>query len=166
MYDISNDEAAIGLSVFATHGLACLFPTLMIQITGTVLLTCLHYCLQSIDFFGALRARVYDDAIRTFLESTGFENMGKRMINNRESIEFAKPSMDVVCLFVCFVPCASHRCHIPKLSSSQSPNQIPIVLCYYSYSFCDECHLCLASDLACTGQQQILYGSSPCFTSS
>lgn len=52
--------------------------------------------MQSIDFFGALRARVYDDAIRRFLENTGFEQMGKRMVNSREAIAFDKPSMDLV----------------------------------------------------------------------
>lgn len=55
---------------------------------------CLH--VQSIDFFGALRARVYDDAVRTFLESTGFDNMGSRLVNNREKVDFPIPSMDLV----------------------------------------------------------------------
>jgi hypothetical protein len=51
---------------------------------------------QSIDFFGALRARVYDDKVREFVESIGLENIGKRLINSREGkVEFEKPKMDL-----------------------------------------------------------------------
>jgi len=49
---------------------------------------------QSIDFFGALRARVYDDKVREFVEKIGIENIGKRLINSREGkVEFEKPKM-------------------------------------------------------------------------
>eukprot|EP00951_Prasinocladus_malaysianus_P020246 scaffold165510_cov36-Prasinocladus_malaysianus.AAC.1 len=51
---------------------------------------------QSIDFFGALRARVYDDAVREFVQNTGFENMGKRLVNSREGpVSLPKPQMDI-----------------------------------------------------------------------
>lgn len=39
---------------------------------------------QSIDFFGALRARVYDDAVRKFVQDIGSENIGARLVNSRE----------------------------------------------------------------------------------
>lgn len=39
---------------------------------------------QSIDFFGALRARVYDDKVREFVKDLGVENIGKRLVNSRE----------------------------------------------------------------------------------
>lgn len=49
---------------------------------------------QSIDFFGALRARVYDDKVRDFIQGIGVENIGKRLINSREGkVDFEKPSM-------------------------------------------------------------------------
>jgi hypothetical protein len=49
---------------------------------------------QSIDFFGALRARVYDDKVRDFIQGIGVENIGKRLINSREGkVNFEKPSM-------------------------------------------------------------------------
>lgn len=54
---------------------------------------------QSIDFFGALRARVYDDKVRSFIEDMGIENLGKRLVNSVEgAVEFEKPvmSMDVL----------------------------------------------------------------------
>lgn len=39
---------------------------------------------QSIDFFGALRARVYDDAVRAFVKEIGTENMGARLVNSKD----------------------------------------------------------------------------------
>ncbi|KAF6256168.1 rubisco activase [Scenedesmus sp. NREL 46B-D3] len=49
---------------------------------------------QSIDFFGALRARVYDDKVREFISGIGVENIGKRLINSREGkVNFEKPAM-------------------------------------------------------------------------
>eukprot|EP00250_Pteridium_aquilinum_P009043 c18405_g1_i1 orf=487-1935(-) len=49
---------------------------------------------QSIDFFGALRARVYDDEVRKWVASIGVENMGKMLVNSREGPPtFEKPAM-------------------------------------------------------------------------
>lgn len=39
---------------------------------------------QSIDFFGALRARVYDDKVRDFVKNIGIESIGQRLVNSRE----------------------------------------------------------------------------------
>merc|ERR1711907_651185 len=41
---------------------------------------------QSIDFFGALRARIYDDLVRGFIGDTGLENLGKKLVNSLEGI--------------------------------------------------------------------------------
>jgi len=50
---------------------------------------------QSIDFFGALRARVYDDKVREFVEGLGMENLGKRLVNSKEGkVTFEKPEMN------------------------------------------------------------------------
>eukprot|EP00252_Welwitschia_mirabilis_P014427 TRINITY_DN316_c0_g3_i3.p1 TRINITY_DN316_c0_g3~~TRINITY_DN316_c0_g3_i3.p1 ORF type:complete len:438 (+),score=85.53 TRINITY_DN316_c0_g3_i3:513-1826(+) len=49
---------------------------------------------QSIDFFGALRARVYDDEVRKWVEDVGIENIGKKLVNSREGPpSFKKPAM-------------------------------------------------------------------------
>ncbi|KAK4396208.1 Ribulose bisphosphate carboxylase/oxygenase activase 1, chloroplastic [Sesamum angolense] len=49
---------------------------------------------QSIDFFGALRARVYDDEVRKWIASVGVENIGKKLVNSREKLpEFEQPKM-------------------------------------------------------------------------
>jgi hypothetical protein len=51
---------------------------------------------QSIDFFGALRARVYDDKVRAFVKELGVENLSKRLINSREGkVQFEKPNMNL-----------------------------------------------------------------------
>ncbi|MFS7904488.1 hypothetical protein Hanom_Chr01g00036671 [Helianthus anomalus] len=49
---------------------------------------------QSIDFFGALRARVYDDEVRKWISGIGVENIGKRLVNSRETPPtFEQPKM-------------------------------------------------------------------------
>ncbi|VAH92408.1 unnamed protein product [Triticum turgidum subsp. durum] len=51
---------------------------------------------QSIDFFGALRARVYDDEVRKWVTSTGIENIGKKLVNSRDGpVTFEQPKMTV-----------------------------------------------------------------------
>jgi hypothetical protein len=51
---------------------------------------------QSIDFFGALRARVYDDEVRKWVANVGVENIGKRLVNSREGPPtFEKPEMTI-----------------------------------------------------------------------
>jgi len=39
---------------------------------------------QSIDFFGALRSRVYDDKVRDFVSDIGIDNIAKRLVNSLE----------------------------------------------------------------------------------
>lgn len=49
---------------------------------------------QSIDFFGALRARVYDDEVRKWISGTGIEVIGKKLVNSREAPPtFEQPKM-------------------------------------------------------------------------
>merc|ERR1711990_538681 len=51
---------------------------------------------QSIDFFGALRARIYDDKVREFVMETGLANLGSRLVNSREGPpKFEKPFMGI-----------------------------------------------------------------------
>ncbi|KAF7053384.1 hypothetical protein CFC21_061325 [Triticum aestivum] len=47
-------------------------------------------------FFGALRARVYDDEVRKWVTSTGIENIGKKLVNSRDGpVTFEQPKMTV-----------------------------------------------------------------------
>nr|WP_235691511.1 ribulose bisphosphate carboxylase/oxygenase activase [Campylobacter coli] len=39
---------------------------------------------QSIDFFGALRARVYDDEVRKWIAGVGVDSIGKKLVNSKE----------------------------------------------------------------------------------
>jgi hypothetical protein len=49
---------------------------------------------QSIDFFGALRARVYDDEVRRWVAETGVENIARRLVNSKEGPPtFQQPKM-------------------------------------------------------------------------
>lgn len=48
---------------------------------------------QSIDFFGALRARVYDDMVRKWIAEQGVEKIGTSLINTRQKVSFPKASM-------------------------------------------------------------------------
>lgn len=46
------------------------------------------------DFFGALRARVYDDEVRKWISEAGIESIGKKLVNSKEGPPtFEKPAM-------------------------------------------------------------------------
>ncbi|MQM04487.1 hypothetical protein Taro_037286, partial [Colocasia esculenta] len=49
---------------------------------------------QSIDFFGAVRARVYDDEVRKWISETGVETVGRRLVNSLDGPPtFEQPKM-------------------------------------------------------------------------
>lgn len=50
---------------------------------------------QSIDFFGAIRSRVYDDAVRAFIASEGLEGLAKKLVNVKAKPDFVKPTIDI-----------------------------------------------------------------------
>ncbi|OMO59079.1 ATPase, AAA-type, core [Corchorus capsularis] len=51
---------------------------------------------QSIDFFGALRARVYDDEVRKWIGGVGVEMIGKKLVNSKEGPPtFEQPKMTI-----------------------------------------------------------------------
>ncbi|KAH1055432.1 hypothetical protein J1N35_033497 [Gossypium stocksii] len=51
---------------------------------------------QSIDFFGALRARVYDDEVRKWIGEVGVADVGKKLVNSREGPPtFEQPKMTI-----------------------------------------------------------------------
>lgn len=46
------------------------------------------------DFFGALRARVYDDEVRKWISGVGVESVGKKLVNSKEGPPtFEQPKM-------------------------------------------------------------------------
>ncbi|KAG6488844.1 hypothetical protein ZIOFF_050098 [Zingiber officinale] len=51
---------------------------------------------QSIDFFGALRARVYDDEVRKWIANIGVDKVGKKLVNSLEGPPtFEQPPMSL-----------------------------------------------------------------------
>ncbi|KHN07580.1 Ribulose bisphosphate carboxylase/oxygenase activase, chloroplastic [Glycine soja] len=49
---------------------------------------------QSIDFFGALRARVYDDEVRKWISGVGVDGIGKKLVNSKDGPPtFEQPKM-------------------------------------------------------------------------
>uniref|UniRef100_A0A7N0UM28 Ribulose bisphosphate carboxylase/oxygenase activase, chloroplastic n=1 Tax=Kalanchoe fedtschenkoi TaxID=63787 RepID=A0A7N0UM28_KALFE len=49
---------------------------------------------QSIDFFGALRARVYDDEVRKWIAGIGVNDIGKKLVNSKDGPPtFEQPKM-------------------------------------------------------------------------
>ncbi|ADI64153.1 ribulose bisphosphate carboxylase small subunit [Trichormus azollae] len=43
-----------------------------------------NFAYQSIDFFSTLRSRIYDEQIREFIHTIGFENVSSRVVNSAE----------------------------------------------------------------------------------
>ncbi|WP_341524543.1 ribulose bisphosphate carboxylase small subunit [Nostoc sp. UHCC 0302] len=51
---------------------------------------------QSVDFFSALRSRIYDEQIRNFIYQIGFERVSQRVVNSLEGPpEFKKPDFSL-----------------------------------------------------------------------
>lgn len=50
-----------------------------------------HFEGQSVDFFSALRASIYDEQILAFIEETGFDKLGVKLANSSEQHKFIKP---------------------------------------------------------------------------
>ena len=51
---------------------------------------------QAIDFFSALRSRIYDEQIRDFIHQVGIEKISRRVVNAVEKIpDFPKPNFNV-----------------------------------------------------------------------
>lgn len=67
---------------------------------------------QSIDFFGALRARVYDDKVRDFVKNIGMENIGSRLINSKDGrVSFLTAS----CSLTFLLPDFAHSSRMSRL---------------------------------------------------
>ncbi|MGF1523504.1 MAG: ribulose bisphosphate carboxylase small subunit [Leptolyngbyaceae cyanobacterium] len=50
------------------------------------------FAAQAIDFFGALRARIYDEQIRDFIHTVGISRVSQRVVNSDQPLQFAKPN--------------------------------------------------------------------------
>lgn len=51
---------------------------------------------QAIDFYSALRSRLYDEQVRDFIQSVGLEHISNRVVNPKDAIpEFRKPNFSL-----------------------------------------------------------------------
>ncbi len=50
---------------------------------------------QAIDFYGALRSRIYDEQISHFIHSVGVENISRRVVNTTTPPQFQKPDFSL-----------------------------------------------------------------------
>ena len=54
----------------------------------------LYVLCVGVDFFGALRARVYDDEVRNWISGVGVNSIGKKLVNSKEGPPtFEQPKM-------------------------------------------------------------------------
>jgi ribulose bisphosphate carboxylase small subunit len=78
-----DDKVGIVGGIFAEDGLS---PQAIEELVDT-------FGHQAIDFFSALRSRIYDEQIRQFIHQTGFENVSQRVVNSIEGVPvFQKPN--------------------------------------------------------------------------
>ena len=80
-----GDRIGIVAGIFASDSLG---QTAIEQLVDT-------FSQQAIDFFGALRARIYDEQIRDFIHSVGIGNVSLRVVNSDQPLHFAKPTFTV-----------------------------------------------------------------------
>ncbi|HEY9801000.1 MAG TPA: ribulose bisphosphate carboxylase small subunit [Leptolyngbyaceae cyanobacterium] len=81
-----DDKVGIVGGIFAEDGLS---PREIEQLVDT-------FPNQSIDFFSALRSRIYDEQIRDFIHKVGFERISLRVVNSVEGPpEFKKPDFSL-----------------------------------------------------------------------
>lgn len=50
---------------------------------------------QAIDFYGALRARIYDEQVRDFIHAVGIQAVSSRVVNSDQPLQFAKPQFSL-----------------------------------------------------------------------
>jgi len=81
-----DDKVGIVGGIFAEDGLS---PREVEQLVDT-------FANQSVDFFSALRSRIYDEQIRDFIHKIGFERISMRVVNSVEGPpEFKKPDFSL-----------------------------------------------------------------------
>lgn len=81
-----DDKVGIVGGIFATDGLSSKEIESLIDAFPT----------QAIDFFSALRSRIYDEQISSFVHNLGVDKVSKRLVNSTEKApEFRKPTFNL-----------------------------------------------------------------------
>lgn len=81
-----SDKVGIVAGIYSDDGLS---PREVEQLVGT-------FPNQAIDFFSALRSRIYDEQIRDFIFKLGIEQVSRRVVNSTDRPpEFSKPKFNL-----------------------------------------------------------------------
>ncbi|WP_416666365.1 ribulose bisphosphate carboxylase small subunit [Egbenema bharatensis] len=80
-----DDRLKIAQGIFETDGLSSSDVEQLVN----------HFDGQSIDFFGALRSRIYDEQVLAFIQSIGFDQVGAKLVNAKEKVNFQKPNFNL-----------------------------------------------------------------------
>jgi len=92
--NIAKDDIVKIVDTFPGQSIG--IPTYLSVRLSICLFVGLSYLLAIIiaDFFGALRARVYDDEVRKWVSGVGIETIGKKLVNSKEGPPvFEQPKM-------------------------------------------------------------------------
>ncbi|MFE4104763.1 ribulose bisphosphate carboxylase small subunit [Almyronema epifaneia] len=80
-----RDRVGIVGGIFAADGLS---QSEIEQLVDT-------FANQAIDFFGALRSRIYDEQILDFIQAVGVENISRNVVNTEQPPSFRKPNFNL-----------------------------------------------------------------------
>lgn len=80
-----DDRIGIVGGIFEPDGLSSQDITLLVDTFPT----------QAIDFFGAVRAQIYNEQIRDFIYSVGLENVSRSVVNTTTPPSFRKPDFSI-----------------------------------------------------------------------
>lgn len=80
-----GDRIGIVGGIFAPDGLSAQDVTMLVDTFPT----------QAIDFFGAVRAQIYNEQIRDFIYSVGLENVSRSVVNTTTPPTFRKPDFSL-----------------------------------------------------------------------
>jgi ribulose bisphosphate carboxylase small subunit len=80
-----DDKIGIVGGMFSDDGLS----------QGDVVKLVEHFPDQAVDFYGALRSRLYDEQIEQFIDSVGVDRVGSNIVNTKKPPEFRKPNFSL-----------------------------------------------------------------------
>ncbi|MGF1458861.1 MAG: ribulose bisphosphate carboxylase small subunit [Leptolyngbyaceae cyanobacterium] len=79
---------------------------------------------QAIDFYGALRARIYDEQVREFIHSIGIESVSRRVVNSDHPLRFAKPTFTLEHLLEVGQQMVAEQRHLQEMRLADQYNRV------------------------------------------
>jgi ribulose bisphosphate carboxylase small subunit len=78
---------------------------------------------QAVDFYGALRARIYDEQIRDFISAVGLENVSRRIVNSTTPPNFKKPQFTLEHLLTVGQQMVDEQRHLQEMRLADQYNR-------------------------------------------